>query len=218
LAIGPRLHIPTALLLAALVLVLAGPARADAPLPYASLAPVDGDRFEQTATYGIPFEVTGAPAMAPVYILVSRSPSMARAQAVDFFGLAADLAQPGTYRGISKVGGWANVPGTYWWQARTGTASGPVRRIVIAPRSQPLPMLRRAEGRRAALRHLRGEFASYRRGSARRMRCGRVSRVHVRCRVSWRFRDLRYAGRVEITAESSEELLAVARIRRSARR
>jgi hypothetical protein len=197
------------------LLVLAAPARADVPLPYASLAPGEGDSYEQTATYGVPFELTGAPAMAPVYILVSRSPSMERA--VDFFGLSASLAEPGTYRGVSAVGAWASVPGTYWWQARTGAASGPVRRIVITPRSTALPLLKRGESRRAARRHLRAAFRSDRRGTARQMRCARVSRMHVRCRVSWRFRDLRYAGRVEVTAESEQELLAVARIRRSTR-
>jgi hypothetical protein len=164
----------------------------------------------------VPFAVTGAPALAPVYIFVSHSPSMAHA--VDFFGLSASLAEPGTYRGVSKVGGWANVPGTYWWQARTGAASGPVRRIVITPRATALPLLKRAESRRAAHRQLRSAFRSYRRGSARHIRCARLSRMHVRCRVSWRFRDLRYAGRVDVTAESTEELLAVARVRRSARR
>jgi hypothetical protein len=196
--------------------VLAAPARADGPLPYGSLAPADGDSYEQTVTYGVPFEVSGGPAMAPVYILVSRSSDMTRP--VDFFGLAASLAEPGTYRGVSAVGAWADVPGTYWWQARTGAASGPVRRVVITPRSTALPVLKRGESRRAARRHLRAAFRSFRRGSARRMRCARVSRMHVRCRVSWRFRDLRYAGRVEVTAESAQELLAVARIKRSTRR
>jgi hypothetical protein len=166
----------------------------------------------------VPFAIAGAPAMAPVYILVSRSPSMAQSAAVDYFGLSASLSELGTYRGLSKVGSWASVPGTYYWQARTGTGLGPVRTVVITPLSSALPMLRRAEGRRAAKTHLRGEFRSYRRGHARKIRCARVSRMHVRCRVSWRFKDLRYAGRVEVTAESEQELVAVSRIRRRAGR
>jgi hypothetical protein len=186
---------------------------------FSSLSPADGETFEQTATQGIPFEVTGAPPLAPVYVVVSRAPTLADAEAIDLVGMSADLGQPGAYSGLSRIGGWANVPGTYFWQARavaTSTWYGPVRRIVITPASKGLPLLRRAEGRAAARSHLRAEFASYRRGRARRLRCGRVSRMHVRCAVSWRFHGVRYTGRVEVTARSDEELVAESRIHRRA--
>jgi hypothetical protein len=203
-------------LLALATLALPPSARADV---FSSLSPGDGETFDQTATHGIPFEVTGAPALAPVYVVVSRTPSLANADAIDFIGMSADLARPGAYRGLSKIGGWARVPGTYFWQARavaTGTRYGPVRRIVITRAAQGLPILRRSDGRKAARSHLRDEFASYRRGRARRIRCRRVNRMHVRCRVSWRFHGLRYAGRVEVTARSVEEFVAESRIRRRA--
>ena len=38
----------------------------------------------------------------------------------------------------------------------------------------------------------------------------------MRCRVTWRFRDLRYAGRVEVTADDEDVLVARSRIRRRA--
>jgi hypothetical protein len=206
-------------LLAAAIVGLPQPAHAGSLSVFSSLSPADGEIFEQTATHGIPFALTGAPALSPVYVVVSRTPSLTNADAIDFVGMSANLAEPGAYRGLSKIGGWASVPGTYYWQARavsTGTRYGPVRRIVITRAAKGLPMLRRSAGRSAARSHLRDEFASYRRGRARRMRCGRVSRVHVRCRVSWRFHGLRYAGRVEVTAHSEEELIAESRIRRRA--
>jgi hypothetical protein len=197
---------------------LALPQAADADV-FSSLSPADGETFEQTATHGIPFEVTGAPALAPVYVVVSRAPTLADAEAIDFVGMSADLGKAGAYRGLSRIGGWANVPGTYYWQARavaTGSWFGPVRRIVISRESEGLPILRRGDGRSAAWSHLRAEFASYRRGRARHLRCGRVSRMHVRCRVSWRFHGLRYAGRVDVTASSDVELVAESRIHRRA--
>jgi hypothetical protein len=205
-------------LLAAVSLGLADSAHA-APGAFSSLSPADGETFERTATHGIPFEVTGAPVLAPVYVVVSRAPTVADEEAIDFVGMSADLAKAGAYQGLSRIGGWANVPGTYYWQARAVAVStwyGPVRRIVISPAAAGLPTLRRSEGRSAARSHLRAEFASYRRGQARHMRCGRVSRMHVRCRVSWQFHGLHYAGRVEIIARSDEELLAESRIRRRA--
>jgi hypothetical protein len=212
------------LLLAVLSLAAAAPARAAEPLPFASLSPGDEDAYEATVTEGIPFAITGAPRLSPVHVVVARSPEMADADLVDFFGLSASLTDVGVYRGLSKIGGWAGTPGTYFWQARAfwsaGGSShaglGPVRRLVITAPSNATPILERSEGRSSARTHLRGKFRSYRRGRARRIRCARVSRMEIRCRVSWRFRDLRYAGRVEITASSDEVLVTHSRIHRRA--
>ena len=207
-----RTTIPALVLAAAVCLCAAA-----APAGAATLAPEDGATYEAQTALGITFTVTGAPRLAPVHVVVARSASLEADELVDFIGLSADLARPGAYRGLSGVGGWAARPGTYFWQARDGAgALGPVRRIVVGEADRGLPVLRRSESRRAARRHLRSEFRSFRRGSARRVRCARVSRMHVRCRASWRFRDLRYAGRVEVTADDEDVLIARSRIRRRA--
>jgi hypothetical protein len=207
-----RTTIPALVLAAALCLcVPASPAGA------ATLAPADGATYEAQTALGITFSVAGAPRLAPVHVVVARSAALRADDVVDFIGLSADLGEPGTYRGLSAVGGWAARPGTYFWQARDGAGPlGPVRRIVIGEADRGLPALRRAESRRAARTHLRREFRSYRRGTARRVRCARVSRMHMRCSVSWRFRDLRYTGRVEVTAGDEDVLVARSRIRRRA--
>jgi len=210
----PRRTLSLAVLAVAISLAVVSSASAGAPL---SLAPADGDRYVATATGGIAFTVVGAPHLSPVHVVVARTGAAEPSERdiVDFVGLTASLAEPGTYRGLSSIGGWASEPGTYFWQARVaGAPLGPVRRLVVTAPEHGMPVLRKREGRRAARTHLRRSLRSYRRGSHRRMRCARVSRMHVRCRVSWRFRDLRYAGSVDVTADSHEELVAQSRIRR----
>jgi hypothetical protein len=210
------------LLVAAVSLGLAAPAGAAEPLPFASLTPADGDTFEATSVGGVEFAVAGGPGLAPISVLVSRSATMQESAAVDFVGLSATLTEAGAYRGLSGVGGWVTRPGTYYWQARATWSAdgvshaglGPVRRIVVTKPSSALPIVTRSESRSAARSHLGARFSSYRHGHGRRMRCSRVSRMHIRCSVRWRFRDRRYTGRVEITASTDDELVAVSRIHR----
>ena len=88
----------------------------------ADLAPADGVTYQATDVEGIPFAVTGGPRLAPVHVVVARTPALGVQDTVDFVGLSAVLGEPGSYRGLGAVGTWAAQPGTYFWQARSGTA------------------------------------------------------------------------------------------------
>ena len=72
-----------------------------------------------------------------------------------------------------------------------------------------------SEAKSAARRHLGSRYASYRRGSARRVVCSRLSQYAARCPVKWLYRGRRYTGTVTVRAVDADTLNIRSNVRRS---
>jgi hypothetical protein len=113
-------------------------------------------------------------------------------------------------------------PGTYYWQvidkatnSYSGTFTSPIHRLIVAnPQtggggggSAPITRLSTGEAKRAARNALKRRYGKrFAAGRGFRQRCTRLSRLRVRCRVSWRYRSSKYQGTVTVRAVSNTKL------------
>ena len=137
--------------------IMAAPAAALEPLPFATMTPDDGAVVQQTAYGNVQWTITGGPAAATlIWIRISRTPdvgtdgqTLSDLHMVDTVGVGQSSTDVGVFQGASRPGPgtWTNYPGTYYWQASATwsdstppytlhQALSPIRRITVAA---PLP-------------------------------------------------------------------------------